>query len=89
MATSNRIGRHRVFHTGVLSESSDGGSHGINTHQKVTVAKIADSGVTLIFEASDSLGADITRELLVPYGQETKVDLPNGATLVATLEARK
>ena len=86
---TNRIGRHRVFHTGVLSESSDGSSTGKSSRRKVTVTRIADSSVALMFEMTAAAGADLTKELVVRYGRETKVELPNGKTLVASLEARK
>lgn len=86
---SNRIGRHRVLQTGILSESSDASSTGKSSRRKVTVTKIGDGAVTLMFELTDSSGADVTKELVVPYGEETKADLPNGETLVASLEARR
>lgn len=83
--TSGSIGRHRIFSTGVLSESGNSGG-GQSSSQRVTVEKITDDGVTLSFEMSTSAGENLEEVIFVRYGQETRLDLPNQSTLVAKLE---
>ena len=87
--TSHSIGRYRVFSTGVLSESSDRDDSGRGESQRLTIDKIVDDGVTLTFEMSDRSGEGFRQSVLLRYGEETKVDLPNQATLVAKLEANQ
>ena len=86
---SHSIGRHRVFTTGILSESGDSGGNGQGVTQRVTVEKIVDNGVRLSFEFSDASGERFSKQIFVGYDQETTVDLPNQSTLVATLRAHE
>jgi len=87
--TSATIGRHRVFQTGRISESADRNSKGEGVSQTVTVDEIADDGVTLTFQITEMSGEAWEKQILVPYGQQTSVDLPDNQTLVASLERRK
>ena len=84
----NTVGRYQITRTGLLSESGDSGG-GRTVVRRVIVEKIADGGVTLTYEVTDSAGDDVARTFVVPYGQETKVELSEGTTLIASLDIRR
>lgn len=80
--------RGRIFHTGLIAASEDGGSTGERSGQRLLIDNITDDGVTLTIESSSSSAEDWKRQVFVPYGEETTVELPNQATIVASLEPR-
>lgn len=86
---AHSIGRHRVFATGILSESGDSGGNGQGVTQRVTVEEVVEDGVRLTYEHSDASGEEFRQEFFVGYEQESTLDLPNQSTLVATLTARE
>ncbi|CAN5159419.1 hypothetical protein BH23VER1_BH23VER1_03310 [soil metagenome] len=85
-ANANSVGSHRVFRTGIISESGDSDSSGRGTTQRITVDKIADDGVTLTIQVTDSSADSWERQIFVPYDEEITVDLPNDTTAIASLE---
>lgn len=85
--TSHSVGRHRIYRTGVLSESGDRDSGGQGASQRVTIDEITDDGVALTFEMSDATGDTYSKQLSLRYGEQTEVELPNQSTLKAKLDA--
>jgi hypothetical protein len=81
-------GIFRVQHTGVITESGVGNSGGEGISERVTVDKIADDGITVTIEISDSSAEDQRKQIFIPYGEETTFDFPSGTTVTASVEQK-
>ncbi len=86
---SESVGRYRVSHTGVISESGERSPDGAGTSEKVTIDKIADEGVTVTITFTESDTGESSKQFLVPYNQEITVAISQDITATAHLERQE
>jgi len=84
------LGRYRVSHTGVISDTRGGPTGGaVTTSETITIDKITDDGVTLTISLLDSDGGKSSKQILVPYDKEISVAVSKDTTATARLERNK